>query len=457
MDLDEGTKAFHVFAHGAAGGGVRRDRRADGDAAVLGDLGGDIADAADVQIAVLFAKAQFRRQVLADNVPIQQRDGTAAHLHQLHHQSIGDCRFPRAGETGEEDGKALLVARRLGAAQLFNHLGEGEPFGDFQPFLQTATQLGARDVEDGDVILVFDLVNRLVLRALGHPNHMFEVDHFDAHFFLMSAEQILRVIGAIEIITGRVLAGARVVAAHDEMGAAVVLADQTVPHGLAGAGHAHGEVQQAHRGGGGRVFVQHGLVAAHAGKVVHIAGLGQADNGVDQQVRLRFTRGAEGQFLVRAVQGVAGLEGHNLAPAHLAKIGTQLVRRVATRLEIIVDGLLDASHRAAQIDVARGVVQIVHRRMRAVIRAKDFLCLAGLVWNPAVGDGHDRQNHAFLIAQRNVLPDLEPFGKLLGHIKVDRHRPQRPICQTHVFDNTVIVFFGQETLKRVEATVHQQL
>ncbi len=78
-------------------------------------------------------------------------------------------------------------------------------------------------------------------------------------------------------------------------------------------------VQQAHGGGCGRVLVQHRLVAAHAGEVVDIARLGHADDRVDQQVGLGLFRGAEGQFLVRAVQRVAGLEGDDAAPAQLAE------------------------------------------------------------------------------------------------------------------------------------------
>jgi hypothetical protein len=52
MHLDEGAKAFDHLAHGPPGGGIGRDWRADGDAAVLGDLGRDIADALDVDVAV---------------------------------------------------------------------------------------------------------------------------------------------------------------------------------------------------------------------------------------------------------------------------------------------------------------------------------------------------------------------------------------------------------------------
>ena len=112
------------------------------------------------------------------------------------------------------------------AAQLGHHLGEGKPVGDFQPLLQAAAQLGAGDVEDGDVILVGDLVDGLVLGAFLHIDHVFEIDHLDADFLLVLAEQVLRVVGAVEILARRVLARPGVVAADDHVGAAVVAADE---------------------------------------------------------------------------------------------------------------------------------------------------------------------------------------------------------------------------------------
>jgi hypothetical protein len=107
---------------------------------------------------------------------------------------------------------------------------------------------------------------------------------------------------------------------------------------------------------------------------------------VDQQVGLRLLGGAEGQFLVRAVQRVAGLEGDDLAPAELAEIGAQLVRRVAAGAEIVMRRRLDAGDRPAEIDLARRVVQVVDRRMRVVVGAEDLLGLARLVRRPLVGD-----------------------------------------------------------------------
>ena len=187
--------------------------------------------------------------------------------------------LPEPEKPGEEHGEALLAARWRGAAQLFHHLGEGEPVGDLQPLAQAAAQFGARNVEDRHLVLVEDLVGGFVLGAFLHVDHVLEVDHLDADLFLVLPEQVLRVVGAVEILARAVLAGARVVAADDEMRAAMIGADQPVPDRLARAGHAHREVQQGHGGGRLRVLVQHRLVAAHAGEVIHVAGLGHADDG----------------------------------------------------------------------------------------------------------------------------------------------------------------------------------
>src|SRR5690606_13880652 len=135
-------------------GGIRGDGRADRDAAVLGDLRGDIADAADVQVAVLLGKAKLGAEILAHDVAVQQRYRTPAHLHQLDHQRVCDGGFARSGKAGEEHSKALLAARRTGTAQFLDLLGKGKPIGNFQSFLQPAAQFGARDVQDRDVVAV---------------------------------------------------------------------------------------------------------------------------------------------------------------------------------------------------------------------------------------------------------------------------------------------------------------
>ena len=52
MDEDEAADRLDQCAHIFAGEVVRRDRGADGDPAVLRDLGSHVADAADVDVAV---------------------------------------------------------------------------------------------------------------------------------------------------------------------------------------------------------------------------------------------------------------------------------------------------------------------------------------------------------------------------------------------------------------------
>ena len=203
-------------------------------------------------------------------------------------------------------------------------------------------------------------------------------------------------------------------------------------------------------------MIQHRLVAAHAGEVVDIARLGHADHGVDQQVRLRFARCAERQFLMRPVQRVARLERHDALPAQFAEIGAQLVRRVAAGLEIIVDRLLDAGHRAAQIDGACDVMQIVHRRMGQIIGAKDLQRLIRLVGHPFVGDREDGKDHPFLVAQGNVLAGGHAFGEFLGHIQRDGNGPESAIGGAHGFHGADVIGFRLEPLERVEAAVHQQ-
>ena len=272
----------------------------------------------------------------------------------------------------------------------------------------------------------------------------------------MLTEQILRIVRTVKILTLGVLAGASVIAADDEMRAAVVLADQPMPHGLARPGHAHGKVQKAHCRGGLGILVQNGLVAPNAGEVVHVAGFGHTDDRMDQQVGLRLFRGAEGQFLMRAVQRIAGLECDHLTPAQLAEIGAQFIRRVTATTEIVVYGLLDTCDRTTQIDLARLVVQVVHRRVGVVIRAKDLFRLARLVRHPAVSHGHRAKDHTFLIAQGNILTDLEVFCECFGHVKSNRHRPERTVCKAHLLDDAVVILFAQEPLERVEPAIHQE-
>ena len=153
----------------------------------------------------------------------------------------------------------------------------------------------------------------------------------------MLLHELLRVVRAVERLAVAVVAGTGVVAADDEVRAAVVLADDRVPHGLARAAHAHRERQQAQRRRLLGIGLQQVLVAAHAREVVDVAGLRHADDGMDQQVRFDVLRRAERELLVRAVHRIARLERHDPAPAELLKAIAKLLRSIAQVLEIVVN------------------------------------------------------------------------------------------------------------------------
>ena len=62
---------------------------------MLGDQAGDVADAADVGVAVFLAEAQALGQVGADLVAVQER-AVAAELGQALDQGVGDGALARA-------------------------------------------------------------------------------------------------------------------------------------------------------------------------------------------------------------------------------------------------------------------------------------------------------------------------------------------------------------------------
>src|SRR5262249_52289801 len=70
VDLDEAAERLDHLAHDLARRGIGRDRRADRDAAVLGDLARDVADTLDVEIAVLLREPELARQVLAHEIAV---------------------------------------------------------------------------------------------------------------------------------------------------------------------------------------------------------------------------------------------------------------------------------------------------------------------------------------------------------------------------------------------------
>ena len=70
--------------------------------------------------------------------------------------------------------------------------------------------------------------------------------------------------------------------------------------------------------------------------MIHVARLGHADDRVDQQAAADLLGRPLGQLFVSPVQGIAGLEGDDPAPAQRLKVPAQLGRRPADLDEIVV-------------------------------------------------------------------------------------------------------------------------
>ena len=192
--------------------------------------------------------------------------------------------------------------------------------------------LGAsRDFIAGSIFVCFWEVRELL-----------ELDDLDAQFASVLLDGVLGVIGTVKVDALGVLARASVVTSDDEVSGTVVLTDDGVPDSLTGATHSHGEGQKAQDGHSVGVSREQGLVHSDTGEVIDITGLGQSDDGMDQDVGLAGTSSADGQLTVSSVHGVSAqvravsrhhiqellprLEGDNSGPAELVEVGAQFRR-----------------------------------------------------------------------------------------------------------------------------------
>ena len=213
--------------------------------------------------------------------------------------------------------------------------------------------------------------------------------------------QVLRVIRAIKWISVTVITRTGMVAPHDKVCAAIVLANDGVPQRFTWPTKAHSQVEQAQSSGLFRVLFQHMFITAHTREVINITRLGHANHGVDQQVGFHFACRAKSQFLVATVQRITGLEGDYFAPAKFAKAATEFRGRITQQFKVVKSRWLDSVHFATHVDRARLVHQVAHGRVSFVICAENPLCFAFLVRLPDVRYVHGRDQHPFGVPQRD--------------------------------------------------------
>lgn len=259
---------------------------------------------------------------MADSVTQEQRDGSATLLVEGHLESTADGVLSAVLVTGEENGETLGGARRVGFAENLDDLGVREPFGNVATGAEALAEFSSGDVEG--LGSRGDLVDGLVLVGVGQVGDLLELDDLDTELVLVLLDGVLGVVGTVELDTGRVLAGTGVISSDDEVSGTVILADDGVPDGLTGTTHAHGEGQKTEDGHSVGVTGEEGLVDTDTGEVVDVTGLGETDDGVDQDIGLAGTGGANGQFTVSTVHGVSGLESDNSGPAEFVEVCAEL-------------------------------------------------------------------------------------------------------------------------------------
>lgn len=176
-----------------------------------------------------------------------------------------------------------------------------------------------------------------------------EGDHFNVELALVLGDELLSVVRAVEVFALRVFAWTSVVSANNEVGGAEVLADDGVPDRFTRTAHAHSKGKESERSHTVWVSADDGLIDAYTGESVHIAGLGETDDRLDEDVGLMLSGGADGELTVSSVHGVAGLEGDHLAPCHLFEERPGLGRSVCATgsAQIVIKKMNACSHRRA--------------------------------------------------------------------------------------------------------------
>jgi hypothetical protein len=370
VDEEEVAELLDDLARGVAAGLERCDGSGDHGGAGLGQLGGDEADAVDVLLAVFAGEAQLGGELGADGVAEEERDAAASLLVEGDVEGAGDGVLAGVGVAGQEDGETLLVAGRVGFAEDLDNLGVGEPFGDVGASAQALAELGTGDVELAGGL--GDLVDGLVLVGVGEVGHHLEGNDLDAELVAVLLDGVLGVVRAVEVLTLAVAAGTGVVTANNEVSGTMVLADNGVPDGLTGTTHTHSQRKETENSHAVGVAVHDGLVDTDTGEVVNVTGLGQANDGVDEDVGLSGASSDDSQLTVSAVHRVAGLESDNLGPAELLEVSADLRRSVAESHVVIVHEALDDLDLTTNVDGAGGLVEVLDSRVLGVT-AEDFL------------------------------------------------------------------------------------
>lgn len=222
--------------------------------------------------------------MLTNKVTIKKTDSPAAFLKKGDAKSVCKGRLSRGRQSRKEDGEALAIARRVALTKDLDDLREGEPMGNLDALEETTTKFSTTDVEDahssGDLVFF-----TIVLELLDVNNHAID-ENLDSNGVFVCKEKLLGGVWVIEGFSFAVVSGASMITSDDKVGATIVLANDGVPAGLTGTGHAHCEWEQTQCCHSRRVILHQLLVASNTSVVIDVSGLCHSNDGMDKNVSL---------------------------------------------------------------------------------------------------------------------------------------------------------------------------
>jgi hypothetical protein len=147
--------------------------------------------------------------------------------------------------------------------------------------------------------------------------------HLDVEFVFVLSDELLSIVRTVKVLSLRVLSRSSVITTDDEVSRTKVLANDGVPDCLPRSSHPHSERKKGESSHTLGVGADDRLVDADTGEVVDISGLGESDDGVNENVGVLLTSGTDGELSVSSVHGVTSLESDDTGPRELVEVGSE--------------------------------------------------------------------------------------------------------------------------------------
>jgi hypothetical protein len=269
-----------------------------------------------------------------------------------------------------------------------------------------------------------------------------------------------RIEDSVGVVGAVVVTDTRVIAPHDEVGTAVVLAKDRVQDGLARARVAHREREHREQRALRReVLVEEDLVASHARRGGDVVALRLSHERVEQEPVDRLERRLD-EVLVRAVHRVARLEADDLLPPALVEGAARLDRVSVMGGEFPLDAALREGDAAGDGDVVRALVEPADTRVGELLRAVDVLAFRVAIDRERLVDDDapdDLRTRAIVHGERDLLSRFETLRDLRRDREHDRQRERRAAREAHLVDDARVVVLAHEAAERAERAGREEL